>query len=73
MTLSLIINAVFAALVLVAIPGLLAWAIRTSRNDNPPHRRVARRSMPHPSFTGSGLSLGHGQRPGGRAPAQDAG
>ena len=40
MTLPLITNIMFAALVLVAIPGLLAWAIRTSRNDGwSPHAR----------------------------------
>jgi hypothetical protein len=73
MTLSLIINAVFAALVLIAIPGLLAWAIRTSRNDNPPVRRAVRRPMPRPSFPGPGLSLSQARRSGGRGPAQDAG
>ena len=50
MTLSLITNVVFAALVLIAIPGMLAWAIRTSRNDEPAPSRAVRRPMPHPSF-----------------------
>jgi hypothetical protein len=72
MTLSLITNVVFAALVLIAIPGLLAWAIRTSRNDNPPHRRAVRRPMPHPSFVNPPLSLGGGRRGTGRAPVRDA-
>ena len=40
MTLALIMNAVFAALVLLVIPGMLAWAIRTSRNDSPPRTRA---------------------------------
>ena len=73
MTLSLITNAVLAALVLIAIPGMLAWAIRTSRNENPPRRRAVRRPMPHPSFPSAGLSSGHGRRAGGRGPVRDAG
>jgi hypothetical protein len=56
MTLPLIINIVFAALVLVAIPGLLAWAIHTSRNDGWPHPRAVRRPMPRPSFPSPRLS-----------------
>ena len=36
MTLSLITNAVLAALVLLAIPGMLAWAIRTSATRTRP-------------------------------------
>jgi hypothetical protein len=56
MTLPLIINTVFAALVLVAIPGLLAWAIHTSRNDGWPPKRGVRRPMPLPSFPSSRLS-----------------
>jgi hypothetical protein len=72
MTLSLITNVVFAALVLLAIPGMLAWAIRTSRNDSPPPRRALRRPMPHPSFSGTRLSsAGYGRGGGAQAPVRD--
>jgi uncharacterized iron-regulated membrane protein len=73
MTLSLIMNIVFAALVLIAIPGLLAWAIRTSNNENPPRRRALRRPIPHPSYSGPRFSSGYGRPEGGRSPVQDAG
>ncbi len=56
MTLPLITNIMFAALVLVAIPGLLASAIRTSHNDAPPPPRLVRRPMPRPSFPSPRLS-----------------
>jgi hypothetical protein len=49
MTFSLILNVVFAALVLTVIPGMLAWAIRTSRNDQPPRTRALRRPVPQPN------------------------
>jgi hypothetical protein len=75
MTLSLITNVVFAALVLLAIPGMLVWAIRTSRNDSPPRprRHALRRPTPHSSFTGTRLSSGYGRRETRQASAQDAG
>jgi hypothetical protein len=73
MTLSLIMNAVFAALVLLVIPGMLAWAIRTSRNDSPPRTRTLRRPMPHPSYAGPRLSSGYARREVARGPVQDAG
>jgi hypothetical protein len=72
MTLSLITNVMFAALVLLAIPGMLVWAIRTSRNDSPPPRRALRRPMPHPSFSGTRLSSGYGRGGGAQAPVRDA-
>jgi hypothetical protein len=56
MTLPLITNIMFAALVLVAIPGLLAWAIRTSRNEGWSSPRAIRRPMPRPSFPSPRLS-----------------
>jgi hypothetical protein len=73
MTLSLITNVVFAALVLLVIPGMLAWAIRTSRNDAPPRTRALRRAIPHPSYAGPRLSSAHARREGARGPVQDAG
>lgn len=69
MTLALIMNAVFAALVLLVIPGMLAWAIRTSRNDSPPRTRTLRR----PSYAGPRFSSGYARREGVRGPVQDAG
>ncbi|HEY1711856.1 MAG TPA: hypothetical protein VGG07_03085 [Solirubrobacteraceae bacterium] len=72
MTLSLITNVVFAALVILAIPGMLAWAIVTSRNDGPPPSRAVRRPMPRPHFPAPRLSFGQ-RRPGAaREPARDA-
>ena len=56
MTLPLITNIMFAALVLVAIPGLLGWAIHTSRNDGWSSTRAVRRPMPRPSFPSPRLS-----------------
>jgi hypothetical protein len=73
MTLSLITNVVFAALVLLVIPGMLAWAIRTSHNDRPPRARALRRPLAHPSYPGPRLSSGYGRREGARGPVQDAG
>jgi hypothetical protein len=73
MTLSLITNAVFATFVLLVIPGMLAWAIRTSDNDAAPRTRGLRRPMPHSSYAGSRFSSGYGRREGVRAPVQDAG
>jgi hypothetical protein len=69
MTLALITNIVFAALVLTVIPGMLAWAIRTSRNDGVQPVRTARRPMPHPHFPSPRLSL---SRPSPRRPASDS-
>ena len=73
MTLSLIMNIILAALVILGIVGMLAWAIRTSSNEQPVRRRAVRRPMPHPSYSGPRLSPGYGRRGGVRAPAQDAG
>lgn len=49
MTLALILNIVFAGFVLTVIPGMIAWAIRTSRNDGLSPARAQRRPMPQPS------------------------
>ena len=73
LTLSLILNVIFAAFVLTVIPGMLVWAIRTSRNDSPPQRRAVRRPMPHPSYAGSRISSGQRRRATARGPVQDAG
>jgi hypothetical protein len=73
MTLSLIMNAVFAALVLLVIPGMLAFAIRTSRNDAPPRTRALRRPIAHPRYAGPRFSSGYARREGARGPVQDAG
>ncbi len=72
MTLSLITNVVLAALVILAIPGMLAWAIVTSRNDGPPPSRAVRRPMPRPHFPAPRLSLGSRRPAAARAPARDA-
>jgi hypothetical protein len=69
MTLPLIANIVLAALVVIAIPGMLAWAIRTSRNDGTQATRAARRPMPHPHFPAPRLSP---SRTSPRRPAPDA-
>ncbi len=73
MTISLITNIVFAAFVLLVIPGMLTWAIRTSRNAAPPRSRRVRRPISHPSYSGPRLSSGYGRREGVRGPVQDAG
>ena len=70
MTIALITNIVFAALVLIVIPGMLAWAIRTSRNDGVQPVRTARRPMPHPHFPSPHLS---GPRTSPRRPVSDSG
>ena len=62
MTISLILNILFAALVLVAVLGMLAWAIHTSRNDGPPLTPAVRRPMPRPHFPAPRVSFGHGPR-----------
>jgi hypothetical protein len=49
-TLALIVNIVMAGLVLVTIPGMIAWAIYISRNDGVSGTRAARRPMPAPTF-----------------------
>ena len=68
MTLALITNVVLAALVLTVIPAMLAWAIRTSRNDGAQPVRATRRPMPHPHFPSPRLSV---SRPSPRRPAPD--
>ena len=74
MTLSLIMNVVFAALVLLVIPGMLAWAIRTSRNDAPPRTRARSAPDAAPELRGSALQLAAiARREGARGPVQDAG
>jgi hypothetical protein len=70
MTLALITNIVFAALVLTVIPGMLVWAIRTSRNDGTQPARAARRPMPHPHFPHPHVG-GTRTRPSPRRPASD--
>jgi hypothetical protein len=72
MTLALITNIVFAALVLAVIPGMLAWAIRSSRNDGAQPVRGVRRPMPHPHFPNPRVS-GSRSRPTPRRPATDSG
>ena len=72
MTISLITNLVFATLVVIAIPGLLAWAIRTSRNDGPPPKPAFRRPMPRPHFPAPRLSFGHRPRVAAREPVRDS-
>ncbi len=62
MTISLILNMLFAALVLLAVLGILAWAIRTSLNDGPPPKPAVRRPMPRPFFPAPRLSYGHRPR-----------
>ena len=72
MTISLlIINIVFATFVLSAVIGMLAWAIRTSRNDGPPPSRAVRRTMPRPHFPTPQLSFSHRPRVPAREPARD--
>ena len=72
MTISLITNVVFAALVVIAVLGMLAWAIRTSRNDGPPPGRAVRRPMPQPHFPSPRLSFGRRPHAVARVPARDA-
>ena len=50
MTPIVILNIVLAALVLLAIPGLLAWAIRSSRDLPEPVAGRARRRALRPSY-----------------------
>jgi hypothetical protein len=71
MTLATLLNVIFAAFVLTVIPGMLVFAIRTSRNDAPAIRR-ARRPMPHPSLGGSRLSSGQRRPVPVRGRVQDA-
>jgi hypothetical protein len=71
MTVSLIMNIVFAALVIFGIVGMLAWAVRSSSNEQPPRRRAVRRPVPRPSYAGPRFSSGYGRREGGRAAVQD--
>jgi hypothetical protein len=59
MTLPLIANIVFAALVLITIPGMLAWSIYASRRDGTPPTRAVRRPMPHPVFPSPRVHQSH--------------
>ena len=70
MTIAMITNIVLAALVLTVIPGMLAWAIRTSRNDDVRPVRASRRPMPHPHFPNPRLGV---SRPSPRRTASDSG
>ncbi|HEY2316912.1 MAG TPA: hypothetical protein VGH67_01320 [Solirubrobacteraceae bacterium] len=70
MTLALITNIVFAAFVLTVIPGMLAWAIRASRDDGAEYARAARRRpMPRPHYPSPRV----GTPTGPRRPLSDAG
>lgn len=71
MTIFLITNIVLAALVVIAVVGMLAWAIRTSRNDGPPPSRAVRRAMPRPHFPAPRFSFGHPPRVAAREPVRD--
>ena len=71
MTIFLITNIVLAALVVIAVVGMLAWAIRTSRNDGPPPSRAVRRPMPRPHFPAPRFSFGHRPRVAAREPVRD--
>lgn len=62
MTFALILNIVFAAFVLTVIPGMLAWAIRASRNDSPQPRRAVRRPGAQPSNANGRLSGAYRRR-----------
>jgi hypothetical protein len=71
MAIALITNIVFAALVLIVIPGMLAWAIRTSRDDGGVAPvRAPRRPMPHPHFPSPRITM---PGPSTRPPASDSG
>jgi hypothetical protein len=72
MTISLITNIVFASFILLVIPGMLARAIRTSRNESPPRGRVVGRPTPRPSYLSPRVSSGYGRLSAARAPARDA-
>lgn len=50
MTLIVILNVVLAAVVLLAIPGMLGWAIRSSRSLPEPATGRARRRAMRPSY-----------------------
>jgi hypothetical protein len=62
MTFALILNIVFAVLVLTVIPGMLAWAIGASRKDGTPPSRTVREPMPQPSFPGPRFSGAYRRR-----------
>jgi hypothetical protein len=62
MTFPLILNIVFAAVVLTVIPGMLALAIRTSRNDQPLRTRAIRRPVAHPSRSSARFSGAYQRR-----------
>jgi hypothetical protein len=62
MTSALILNIVFAAFVLTVIPGMLTWAIRTSRNDQPVRTRALRRPVTQPSRPSPRFSGAYGRR-----------
>ena len=70
MTVALITNIVFAALVLTVIPGMIVWAIRTSRHDGAQPVRGVRRPMPHPHLPHVRVS-GARTRPSPRRAASD--
>jgi hypothetical protein len=72
MTVLLITNITLATLVLVAVIGMAAWAIRTSRHDGPPPSRAVRRPMPQPRFPAPRLTFDHRPRVAAREPVRDA-
>ena len=72
MTLSIVLNVIFAAFVLTVIPGMLVLAIRTSRTDNSLQRRAVRRPVAHPSFSSSRFSSGPRRPATARGRVQDA-
>jgi hypothetical protein len=71
MTLTIVLNVIFAAFVLITIPGMLVWAIRSSSNETPAPNRLVRRPRPHPSFASARISSGHRRPAGARGPVQD--
>jgi len=62
MTFALILNIVFAAFVLTVIPGMLAWAIRASRNDTARPSRAVQRPVTQPSYPNARFSGAYRRR-----------
>ena len=64
-----IMNVVLSAVVLATILGMLGWAIRSSRDDDPhPLRLTRRHPMPRPSFPTPRVTL---RRPGMPLPCRE--
>jgi hypothetical protein len=72
LSLSIVLNVIFAAFVLAVIPGMLVLAIRTSRKDGPAYARAARRPRPHPSLPSTRVSSGQRRPATVRGRVQDA-